>query len=444
MANNAYIHMDATDYSASKYSYIDLGYVPTLTTNVEIIMKITNDSFNVGDTNFFGMNNSQWLWSPDGGFGARIRTGNSPSYYFEPTYGSHFRDYAFQMPVDTDFTIRFDQTTVAGKFTMYADGVSIQQWDLTSLQNLSLFIFSTNNNASQYEYAHPDEWVKEIKIYEGSTLVRDYVPKTQNGVVGLKDNVQDIFYAPTGEGKMVMVGNNTPEIINPLPAYPKKQTVMFNCRAWEIKSAPIICPTNTNTNAYIQFPDSNDFSSAGYFVTDLYLKNTYTIEAKFKSSSNYGKWRQMFGAYIDNDITRGGWAIQENQNNTNFIYTYWNYGNTRLNDDYAFPKSIDTLYIFITYVGTGDSTLNGVSYSGQGNNANGTLDKPLQIGNVKLQNSDPGFDGRIYYIKVTEGNNLIAYFQADNTDNIPGFVDLVSGVKYINQNYGTITYGEDE
>ena len=32
-----YIHMDATDFGQSKRSYIDLDYVPTLTTNVEIL-----------------------------------------------------------------------------------------------------------------------------------------------------------------------------------------------------------------------------------------------------------------------------------------------------------------------------------------------------------------------------------------------------------------------
>lgn len=242
MANNAYIHMDATDYNASKRSYIDLNYVPTLTTNVEITMKITNDTFSASDTYIFGMNGKSALYNPDGGYGARIRTGTHPNYYFEPTYGNQFKDRAWQMPIDTDFTIRFDQTSVADKFVMYADGLSVQEWDLASLlQNLSLYLFGSNfNDSNPSYYAHPDEWVKEIKIYEGSTLVRDYVPKEQNGVVGLRDKVYGIFYTPSGECKIVMEGNPLPEIIpNPLPAQPHKQTITFNNKNWQIESEPI-------------------------------------------------------------------------------------------------------------------------------------------------------------------------------------------------------------
>ena len=103
--------------------------------------------------------------------------------------------------------------------------------------------------------------------------------------------------------------------------------------------------------------------------------------------------------------------------------------------------SANTEYIFEMEVGTGVTKINGVTQSASGgNNVSGTLNKPLHIGQVV---DDPAFNGQIYYVKITEGDTLVAYYQANNTDNTPGFVDLVSGNKYTNSGSGTVTYGED-
>lgn len=206
-----YIHMDATDYAQSKKSYIDLDYVPTLTTNVEITFKLSDD-FNAGDTYFFGMNGNQALYYPDGGYGARIRTNTSPDYYFEPCYGGNNQDRATEILANQDYTVRFDQTTTSNHFALYKDGVEVTiiNWSLaSSLQNLSLFLFATNNPSGTYNYAHPNEWVKEIKIYEGTTLVRDYKPALHVGSNQpcLVDVLHEThFYFATGTGKMALEG----------------------------------------------------------------------------------------------------------------------------------------------------------------------------------------------------------------------------------------------
>lgn len=199
---DGYIHMNSSDYNNGKRSYIDLEYIPTPTTNVEITMKLDGDQFRHGDTYIFGMNGNKAFYSAKNGYGARIRTSTSPSYYFEPTYGNNFKDRAWEITPNGNFTIRFDQTTVSGKFTMYGNGQVAQQWDLANtLESLSLFIFAGNNNSGSYDYGCPQEWIKEIKIFEGNTLVRDY--KVGYGIkgktFGLVDVINKKFYGPTGD-----------------------------------------------------------------------------------------------------------------------------------------------------------------------------------------------------------------------------------------------------
>ncbi len=252
---NTYIHMNAQDYQQGKRLYFDLNYIPTITTNVEITMRINGNDFNYGDTYLFGMNRYAELWSPDGGYGARIRTDTTPDYYFEPTYGDTFMDQTWQITPDTDFIIRFDQTSVADTFIMYANGQPVQELGLVdSLQNLSLFLFAANNTDSYLNYACPEEWIKEIKIYEGNTLKRDYVPKKQNGIVGLKDKVVGRFYAPIGSGGMVLEGIYKPDIvIPPLPAQPHKQLITFNNTNYRFEQDPIICPEPIPTDNRLRF-----------------------------------------------------------------------------------------------------------------------------------------------------------------------------------------------
>lgn len=203
-----YIHMDDTDYNNGLRSFIDLNYIPTSNTIVEITMKLSNDSFDAGDTYIFGMNRNTDLWSPSNGYGARIRTNTSPAYYFEPTYGNNFWDSAAEITPQQDFVARFEQISNQSEFNFYFNGTLKIDVSLATLANLSFYLFATNNENDYYNYAHPAEWVKEIKIWEGSTLVRDYLPYIQNNVVGLTDILNiNSFYAPTGECRMTYEAN---------------------------------------------------------------------------------------------------------------------------------------------------------------------------------------------------------------------------------------------
>ena len=203
-------------------------------------------------------------------------------------------------------------------------------------------------------------------------------------------------------------------------------------------------PLPYKTNAYIKFPDSTNYSSSPRFETDVYLKNTYTIEFKIKTPDSNGIYnRMMIGTFESyNQLNSNHFAIYTKRNDTaSYNVAWWNYGNSSA-DATTFALQPNTEYIFKIQVGTGETYINGALQSTYGgNNVNGTLSAPLIIG--ELQFNNPGYNGQIYYVKVTEGDNLIAYYEANNDADIIGYLDKVSGTKITNIGGGTVTYGED-
>lgn len=135
-------------------------------------------------------------------------------------------------------------------------------------------------------------------------------------------------------------------------------------------------------------------------------------------------------------------ALYTNRNNNYFGMNWWNYGQSRLSNDTAFSMAANTEYIIKIQVGTGVTYINDVLQTNKGgNNASGTLSTNMRI--ASGYTSDPGFNGQIYYVKITEGDELIAYYEANNDANIIGYLDKVSGTKITKIGGGTVTYGED-
>lgn len=62
-----------------------------------------------------------------------------------------------------------------------------------------------NNGTIQYTYASHDKF-KRVKIFatEGGTLLRDFVPATQNGVPGMWDYVSQTFFTNIGTGTLIV------------------------------------------------------------------------------------------------------------------------------------------------------------------------------------------------------------------------------------------------
>lgn len=63
--------------------------------------------------------------------------------------------------------------------------------------NLNIYLFAMNNNGSALFYSHK---IYAVKIYEGTTLVRDYIP-VRDGTVGcLYDKVSGTLFYNAGSG----------------------------------------------------------------------------------------------------------------------------------------------------------------------------------------------------------------------------------------------------
>lgn len=63
----------------------------------------------------------------------------------------------------------------------------------------NMYVFATNNNGSLYAYSSASLY--SMKIYNNGTLVRDFKPaKNPDGVIGLWDAKNEMFYSNSGTG----------------------------------------------------------------------------------------------------------------------------------------------------------------------------------------------------------------------------------------------------
>lgn len=229
----------------------------------------------------------------------------------------------------------------------------------------------------------------------------------------------DSLYGTYYTGKLVIVNDHEYE---------------WNGTEWDDLGTPTMIP-------YIQFPNSTSTSNSPYFNTGLYLKNTHSLEIKIKTPASIGTTRLMLGA--TERFPQSGneymWWISDARV---LSIGQWNYGRALAQQDLTL--GLNTEYIFEIEVGTGITKINGVtqSFTVYGNNVTGTLNVEFLLG-TWLGFSAPGWNGRIYYMKVKEGDNLIAYYEATNTDNTPGYIEKVSETKILQSGGGTVTYGEE-
>lgn len=207
------------------------------------------------------------------------------------------------------------------------------------------------------------------------------------------------------------------------------------------QNIPLDQEITINTNNAIQFPSNATSKSDSAWFYGPNIKNTDTIEVKFVIDS-WHRWCQMLGCNVNNSSAEFQFSIYPSDNGRYFGENCWNYGTGRLSIDYMFEVSANTEHILRIHVGTGDIQLDGGSIiSGTGNNVDGTSYEALQFGCAPAGRRDPGFPGKIYYLKIYDGNNNLTFnAQATNNDNIPGFIDKVSGNRCTKGGNGTVTY----
>lgn len=190
--------------SSDRATYIDTGYTPAA--NTRIVAEIIAPTIYYGDfETVFGTHNQDWsnnmfTCAVQGPYGSGdFRLGNQ--YYYLNVDGNKRPSSYFP---GRRTIIEMDGAT--GIIRTYAeDGTSvleeIEGSPLTEETKPTqvLTVFAGIHGDAVADYGREIK-LFSMKIYEGETLVRDYVPYVKEGMPGLYDKQTSTFLLPTGEG----------------------------------------------------------------------------------------------------------------------------------------------------------------------------------------------------------------------------------------------------
>lgn len=165
-------------------AYIDTGFKPKNTTRFEIVMDIPTLE---QDTWFFGgrnsssagqmalFNNGSWSWR----FGNKNASNSTTIATGEYTFDNHTSGAPRQL------YIKHNNTTL-----------TLTATNNTFTCNYNFYIFTLNVNGGGPSASNMQDGLKCIsaKIWDNTTLVRDYIPVRKNGVGYLWDNVTEELY----------------------------------------------------------------------------------------------------------------------------------------------------------------------------------------------------------------------------------------------------------
>lgn len=170
--------------------YIDTGIKPSTDTKIEL--KCLYCKSGAGLTNYGA------LIGADDRDNAYILNHSAVANF---TYGIEFSN-NFANPQTRLFT--FDSTASPQNMRVYDEGGSLVT-TLTCIRgvfevNQNLYLFAVNRNGTP---VYGSNRIMYCKIYDGDTLVRDYVPVEYNGIGYMYDKVSGLFFDNQGTGKFL-------------------------------------------------------------------------------------------------------------------------------------------------------------------------------------------------------------------------------------------------
>ena len=175
-----------TEYTELEYiestgnQYINTSYLPSNNTKIEVCVSGYPAS---QQSTLFGS-----------------RTGSSDRFQLFGSSQSLYRCYYFGGYVSFDASVSFTEKI---NVLMDKDGISIggilksySMPEFKCTQPLYLLAINTNGNAE----SHASVKLYSCRVYENGEIVRDYIPvKNKNGISGLLDKVNDVFYPSNSE-----------------------------------------------------------------------------------------------------------------------------------------------------------------------------------------------------------------------------------------------------
>lgn len=122
----------------------------------------------------------------------------SRNFYADLYYGTssfEFKDSALENAI---YTLKDNIVKIYGTANnSFLDSFSAQNFSM----NYNLYLFALNNTGT-VEYGENDKSEMQIrycKIWDGDTLVRDFVPAIDNGIVCMYDNITKAYFYPIGD-----------------------------------------------------------------------------------------------------------------------------------------------------------------------------------------------------------------------------------------------------
>jgi hypothetical protein len=167
-------------------SWIDTGVIPKTTTNFE--MKYASNSISA-ETVYFGCSTAS-TYNSGNNYSLDIRQTTGDLLYTFRSSG--YDSTEVKVASNTPFIVRLTGNT------FYANDTPYTVARASSHPNLSLFLFGRNVNGTIGTLRAGKLYY--CKIYSGSDLIRDYVPVSFDGTLGLFDKVDLKFYPNAGTG----------------------------------------------------------------------------------------------------------------------------------------------------------------------------------------------------------------------------------------------------
>ena len=376
--------------------YIDTGITPSTDSKIEL--KCLYCKSGAGFTSYGS------LIGADDSSNAYILSHSAVANF---TYGLEFSN-NFANPQTRLLT--FDSTTSPQNMRVYDEGGSLVT-TLTCIRgvfevNQNLYLFATNRSGTPVCGSNR---IMYCKIYDGDTLVRDYVPVEYNGIGYMYDKVSGLFFDNQGTGKFLF-GSIAKACAR---SYTRRQ--LMAAQEYDILQGGLL-----SANCLIPL-DINPYGT------------TWSFEGSIEKygSSTLGAGTKMISSNLNNTTYRE-YRFTFTAISTFSICTY-----TRATSTYWTSWTVSGTKVVFSTNKTTEATVNGETKTLKNGSGNVYTSSPqLRLGDWGLQRCQMIF----HYLKAWNNDVLMSDYVVARRrkDNVLGVLNRVNG-KFIVPTRGTLT-----
>ena len=284
--------------------YIDTGVAPTNKTNIKL------------DIEFISGESNKWI--PLIAERTKVSAHSGYSAIFGIWINSNTKEIALNYAdidtagiTGTNGSGRHVYSNIENKF--YLDNTLIKTFSASSFTStLNLYVFALNElhiGSTNIEIRNCTAKLYELKIYNNSTLIRDFIPcyRKSDNEIGLYDLVNNVFYTNAGTGVFTMGKIVRKDYINLIPILGSKQI------------------TKTYLGAVLKYSGPIRFNQS-LFPVEWDNKVTNGSKTSASATNKYGNWSIRAGSGVANYAV---WNVFDNDETTYYhstpLYSYITY-----------------------------------------------------------------------------------------------------------------------